>query len=133
MKQINQEEYSLIFDGACLLCSSAVHFLYKRLKDGNYKFIPSQSDIGEEYIRKYELGNMSAHTLILIHNDNVFIKSKAVFMILNDIPSYWKILGIFRVLPTKFLDWLYDRIANNRYLFFGKRNGGSCFHEIEKN
>ena len=131
MNQINNKEYVLIFDGVCMLCNSAVHFLHKRLKYSDYNFIPSESDIGKEYIKRYNLGKLTDNTLVLIVNDDIFIKSKAVFVILNDMPLLWKLLRIFKLLPSKLLDRLYDMIAKNRYLFFGNSSGESCYHEIE--
>ena len=124
-------ERILMFDGICMLCNSAVHFLHSRLKNSNYRFIPSQSEAGEEYIRKYKLDDLASSTLILIKNEQIFVKSKALFAILNDMHFLWKLLRIFSILPTIFLDWLYDRIANNRYKIFGKRTGDACYHEIE--
>ena len=133
MNKNDHYENILIFDGVCMLCNSAVHFLHERLKKSDYKFIPSQSEKGEKYIQEYKLGQLVDSSLVLINNDNIFIKSRAVFVILNDMPSHWKLLRVFEVLPTKLLDWMYDRIANNRYLIFGKKSGDACYHEIETN
>ncbi len=112
----------IIFDGICHLCSSAIQFLHKRLADQNYRFIPSQSELGEEYIAKYNLGLIISKSIVLIDNQNIFIKSDAIIEILEDIPFLFNAQKIFKFIPKNVRNWFYDRISKNRYQLFGKQN-----------
>ena len=47
-------------------------------------------------------------------------KSDAVLIIIGQMPFPWNTLRIFKFVPVVFRDWVYDRIARNRYKLFGK-------------
>ena len=109
----------IIFDGVCLLCNTAVYFLHKRLRYQNYKFVPSQSELGEEYINKYDLSKITNETIVLVRGADIFTKSDAMFEIINDMPMIWSSLKIFKFVPRKIRNRLYDLISRYRYLLFG--------------
>ncbi|MAH60160.1 MAG: hypothetical protein CMB95_04870 [Flavobacteriaceae bacterium] len=50
----------------------------------------------------------------------IYAKSKAILFIIRQLP-YVKWIGLMiQIIPRFILDFLYDRIAKNRYLWFGK-------------
>ena len=59
-------------------------------------------------------------TVLFKENDQVYTKSTAVFKIIDSIGGWIKIFKIFNLLPTKFNDWVYSKIAKNRFKYFGK-------------
>jgi len=99
-----------------------VYFLHKRLRYQNYKFVPSQSELGEEYIKKYGLGKTTSESIVVIKGEDVFTKSDAMFEIINDMPHSWSILKVFKIIPRKVRNWIYDIISKHRHIFFGKVN-----------
>ena len=48
-------------------------------------------------------------------------KSSAVIRILYDLGGFWKCVSVFKVIPIRMLDWLYDLVARNRYRWFGRQ------------
>lgn len=110
----------LIFDGICSLCKSSVGFLHEKVKNHNYKFIASQSEDGKEIIDKYHLGNLTKESIVLLKNEKIFTKSKAVLELVNDMPTKWKLFKIFIIVPNKIRDYFYDIISKYRYTIFGK-------------
>ena len=48
------------------------------------------------------------------------MRSDAILRILGGLPMPWRLGVVGRVLPGPIRDWLYDRIARNRYRLFGR-------------
>ena len=110
----------IIFDGNCVLCNTAVNFLYARLDEKEYDFIASQSNEGNELQTKYNLGTIPAHSIVLIKENNIFTKSDAVLEITNDLSFGWRLLKFFKFIPKNIRDWVYNFISKHRYKLFGK-------------
>jgi len=112
----------IIFDGVCLLCNTAVYFLHKRLRYQNYKFIPSQSELGEVYIAKFKLDKISNESIVLLKGADIFTKSEAMLEIIDDMPYIYSLLKIFKIVPKNVRNWFYDIISKNRHILIGKVN-----------
>ena len=76
----------------------------------------------EKIINKYSIDINKNDSIILISNDNVSYRSKAVFTILFYLNTFWRILLIFSVLPSPIRDLFYRIIAKSRYKIFGRNN-----------
>ena len=110
----------IIFDGNCVLCNTAVNFLYARLDEKEYDFIASQSNEGNELQIKYNLGTIPAHSIVLFKENIIFTKSDAVLEITNDLSFGWRLLKFFKFIPKNIRDWVYNFISKHRYKLFGK-------------
>jgi len=131
MKQENKK-IAVLFDGVCILCNTAVYTLNKHLDGNIYDFIPSQSPEGEKIISEYNLGKISNDSVVVITDNKVLLKSRAVMFLLKDMPVYYKVFRILNFLPAVFLDFFYDLVAKYRHLIFKRKNEGiSCNHEIK--
>lgn len=120
MSVINTKSKIIIFDGDCVLCNSAVNFLYARLDDTDYDFIASQSDEGNRLSTEYYLGTIPSHSIVLIKGNKIFTKSDAVLEITNDLSFGWRLLKFFKFIPKNIRDWVYNFISRHRYKLFGK-------------
>ena len=59
-------------------------------------------------------------TVLFKVNDQVYTKSTAVFKIINSIGGIIKLFLVFNLLPRRFNDWIYSKVAKNRFKIFGK-------------
>jgi predicted DCC family thiol-disulfide oxidoreductase YuxK len=48
-------------------------------------------------------------------------KSAAVFRVVRQMRFPWPLLCVGALIPCPAADWLYDRIARNRYAIFGRK------------
>lgn len=110
----------ILFDGNCVLCNTAVNFLFSRLDENEYDFVASQSDEGNKIIKKYNLGILPEHTIVLVKDESIFTKSDAVLEITNDLSFGWRLLKLFKFVPKNLRDWTYNLISKHRYKIFGK-------------
>lgn len=113
----------VFFDGVCILCNSFVDILLKIDTKKVLRFASLQGEPAKA------LGNLPLESLIVVEhfgtpNQKIFRASQAVFRIFNALNGFWRIFGIFSVLPGWATDWLYFLIARNRHKLFGKRS--SC-------
>jgi predicted DCC family thiol-disulfide oxidoreductase YuxK len=118
----------ILFDGVCNLCNGAVQFVLSNDPNKAFKFASLQSEFAQDFLKNHQLPTQNFDTLILIENESVFIKSKAVFKIAKYLPKYrW--LNILRFLPVSISDFFYNIVSKNRLKWFGKRE--SCWLPTE--
>ena len=115
----------IIFDGYCNFCSGAVLFILKRDPRARFRFAASQSSGGIEILESKGLGELAAHSIILIDRDRIYERSGAALRIARGLRGLWPVLYVFMLLPRGWRDAVYTRIARNRYRLFGKRE--ACF------
>lgn len=115
-------EKIILFDGECNFCDRSVQFIIKRDPKGIFKFASLQSEIGKEICKKYNVPNIDS--LVLIDNNNYYLKSSAALKICRQLKGLWKLLYIFFIIPKPIRDFAYETFAKNRYKWFGKKD--SC-------
>jgi predicted DCC family thiol-disulfide oxidoreductase YuxK len=110
----------ILFDGVCKLCSAWSKFLIKYDKSHEFKLCSVQSAEGKAILDYFGYPEDYCETMLLVDGAKSFEKSEAFFKVMNGLGWPWKAITIFKVLPLNIRDWLYDRIALNRYALFGK-------------
>ncbi|KIL35683.1 hypothetical protein SD71_12370 [Cohnella kolymensis] len=114
------EDRVILFDGVCNLCNNSVQFIIKRDPNGYYRFASLQSDIGQAYLSKYNLGGY-ADSFVLIEQDRAYLKSDAALQISKNLAGVWKVFYLFKIVPRPLRNLVYSVIAKNRYKWFGKK------------
>lgn len=121
----SQNDISIIlFDGVCNFCNSSVNKIIKYDKKNKFKFAALQSDTGKKILEKHAIDSTKIDSIILIENDNAFIKSTAVLKIAKHLSGLYPIAYGFIIIPAFVRNIVYNFIARNRYKWFGKKN--SC-------
>lgn len=119
-KPFADNEKILLFDGDCAFCSASVIFVLKNNSQKNIVFLSLQSDAGIEILNYFNLSSKNLDSLIFIENGTCHIKSKAVFSLAKYLRRWYKLLVLFKIVPTFITDFFYDFIAKNRYRIMGK-------------
>lgn len=112
----------IFYDGDCGLCHRSVLFFLKRDVDGSrFKFAPLG---GARFHREIsiEAQRQLADSVVVKGDDGELLqKSRAIFFLLNQLPSGWPWIGrIFSWLPTALTDLGYDLIAAVRLQLFAR-------------
>ena len=115
----------ILFDGVCNLCDSSVQFIIKNDKKDIFRFVSLQSKLGIE-ICNYIGVDRSKIDSIIMYNPGVayYHKSSAVLEICDELGGIYSLTSVFKILPEKIRNYIYDHIAKNRYKWYGKKE--SC-------
>ena len=62
------------------------------------------------------------NSIILIEDGLFYEKSDAFLRIVKNLDGYWPILRFIVIVPQNIRNFIYDKIAQNRYRMFGKKN-----------
>jgi predicted DCC family thiol-disulfide oxidoreductase YuxK len=109
----------VLFDGVCVLCSGWVRFLIERDQPQFFRFTPIQSAYGRALAQRLGIDAETPETNAVILGGHAYFKTDSAIQALTCVPR-WGWVRIFSILPRPVRNWLYDRIARNRYQLFGK-------------
>ena len=119
---LGQSDRVVLFDGVCRLCSAWARFLLKFDLHRRFRLVPMQSAEGQAILALFGLPLDEYETMLLVDGGRMYVKSDAILRIVKQLPSPWPALAGFRLIPRPVRDWIYDRIARNRYRLFGKND-----------
>ena len=117
---IEKNEFVVYYDGICGLCDFFVNLIVKIDSKGILKFSSLQGESGQKLLKDLNYDSDELNTVLFRANDQVYTKSTAVFRIIKTIGGLWNVFLILNLLPTSFTDFMYKKIAKNRYKLFGK-------------
>ena len=107
-----------VFDGICVLCSTGAAFLMRRDRDGRINLASAQSPLGAALYRHFGLALDDSY--LFLRDGRAFARSAGYFALFDFLGGWWRLLEAGRIVPEPVRDWLYDRVASNRYNWFGK-------------
>lgn len=114
----------VVFDGVCVLCSGFAKFILKRDRNFAFRLATAQSPLGQALYRHYGLDPDVLESNLVLADGRAHVKLDTVAVVGARLGGVWRPIGILRLVPRFAGDWLYDRIARNRYRLFGRRD--SC-------
>jgi predicted DCC family thiol-disulfide oxidoreductase YuxK len=110
----------VLFDGTCKLCNGWATFIIQQDKERRLTLSAVQSPEGQALLKWAGLPQDQFNTIVLVENERFYVRSDAMFKILAHLPARWHWLLLGRLFPKVIRDWLYDKIALNRYRIFGR-------------
>lgn len=117
---LNPSDKLILFDGVCQLCNACCNFVIQHDKHHHLKLASVQSPVGQDLLKHFGYPTDVYETMLVVAEGRCLEKSDAFFYVLKTLGYPWRLLLIFKILPRAINDWLYDRIALNRYRLFGK-------------
>ena len=112
----------ILFDGVCNLCESSVLFVIKYDKKEEFRFVSLQSDLGKKIL--HHIGMDSKHIdSIVLYEPGIayYYKSQAALEIAKSLGGIFHFGTLFRIIPNGIRNWVYDYVAKNRYVWYGKK------------
>ena len=110
----------IVFDGVCVLCSAFARFILKRDRRFAFRLVTAQSPLGQALYRHYGLVTDDFETNLVLADGRAYAKLDTVVIAGVRLGGAWRLLALLRVIPRPLADWLYDRVARNRYRLFGR-------------
>ena len=110
----------VLFDGVCKLCAAWVKFLIRFDRKHRFKLATVQSPEGQAILAWYGFPTDFYQTMLLVEGAEIYTKSAAFLRVMGRLPLPWPLACVAWPIPYFIRDWLYDRIALNRYKLFGR-------------
>ncbi|QND61257.1 thiol-disulfide oxidoreductase DCC family protein [Mesorhizobium huakuii] len=114
----------IVFDGVCVLCSGFVRMVVRLDRQERFRFATAQSPFGEALFHKHGLRTDSYETNLVLVDGLAFTKLDSFVAVMSELGWPWRAAKALLLLPRPLRDWLYNRIARNRYALFGRKD--SC-------
>jgi predicted DCC family thiol-disulfide oxidoreductase YuxK len=112
----------VVFDGVCVLCSGFAKFILKRDPACAFRLTTAQSPIGQALFRHYGLDTETLEPNLVLIDGHPYAKLDTVVAVGKRLGGGWRLLSVLRAIPRPIGDWLYDRVARNRYRLFGRHD-----------
>ncbi len=112
----------ILFDGVCNLCNGFVQFVIARDPQARLSFASLQSDAAARLLARTPLAASRGESLVFIEGGRMFTRSTAALRILRALGFPWSLGYALIAVPRPIRDWVYDRVARNRYAWFGRRD-----------
>lgn len=117
---IYSEDKLILFDGVCKLCNAWCRFILNYDKKYIFKLSSMQSEKGQAILKHLRLSTEHFESMLYIEHNIIYEKSNAFIRIVKHLPFPIKLLFLLKYIPRIFRDFIYERIAINRYKIFGK-------------
>ena len=114
-----EPEGLILYDGVCVFCSRWVRWVIARDRAGRFRFAPVQGAYGRRMAQSLGLDPDAPQSNAVIAGGMALFKSDATLAVLSSLPG-WGWTRTLVAVPRPIRDWAYDRMAANRYRFFGR-------------
>jgi len=117
----NNKSTILFFDGVCSLCNGWVDWVIQNETKHTLHFASLQGSTAQALLTAHD--RESLETLIVLHEEQKFVRSAAVIFVLEKIGGvYGALAWVLKIIPLSIRDRGYQFVARHRYQWFGKRN-----------
>lgn len=118
--RLPEAKATVFFDGECLLCNSFVDFIIRIDKASILRIAPLQGDTAQQLLPSLP-ENTEEWSIYYIEAGKIYDQSDAVLRVLRRLGGIWYWLSFALVIPRSIRNFVYRRIARNRYRWFGRR------------
>ncbi len=112
----------VFMDGDCVLCTRGARIIAKLDRAGEFRICPIQTPIGRSMLKHYGLDPEDPESWLYLVDGKAYSSLDAIIRAGTRLGGWGQTLRAFAILPLPVQDWLYRRIARNRYRFVGRTN-----------
>lgn len=123
MKDLPKDKKIILFDGVCNLCDTTVQFIIKRDRKDIFRFVPQQSDLGQQIVAHLGIDPVKTDSILLYEPGKAYyIKAEAAIQIGKALGGMYALMSVFLIFPDFIKNNVYNYIAKNRYKWYGKKS-----------
>lgn len=109
-----------VMDGECALCTMGARLIARFDRAGTIRICRSQSPLGAALLRHYGLDPGDPESWLFIADGQAHTSLDGMIRAGRHVGGAGLLLQPLRLLPRVAQDWLYRRVARNRYRLFGR-------------
>ncbi|WP_281017601.1 MULTISPECIES: DUF393 domain-containing protein [unclassified Minwuia] len=107
-------------DGECVLCTRGARMIARLDHRLGIRVCPVNSPLGQAMLAHLGLDPNDTETWVYLRDGVAHTSLAAIILLGRDIGGLGHLLAPLALLPGGAQDWLYRRIARNRYAMFGR-------------
>ncbi len=119
IEEIIQQYDIILFDEICVLCNAWAKFLIQHDTQARFKLASVQSPLGQAILNYYQMPTEHFDTMLVIKNGQASRESTAFLKVIEELGFPFSALKIGYLIPKFIRNFVYHRIALNRYRLFG--------------
>lgn len=119
---VGPKDRVVLFDGVCKLCGAWATFLIRVDREHAFKLASVQSKEGQAILEWFKLPTDHFETMVVVEGNKAFFRTTAFIRVMARLPFPWPLISVIWLIPAFVRNWLYDRVALNRYAIFGKHD-----------
>lgn len=109
-----------VMDGECTLCTVGARLIARFDKSGEFKICRAQTSLGQSLLRHYGLSPSDPESWLYIVDGHAFTSLEAMIRAGRRVGGLGWLLQPLRLMPRVLQDYLYRKLARNRYRLFGR-------------
>lgn len=109
-----------VMDGECVLCSFGARLIARFDAANEFRICRTQSSLGRALLLHYGLAPDDPESWLLLVDGRAYSSLDAMIRAGRRVGGVGLVLQPLRLLPQVVQDWLYRRLARNRYRLFGR-------------
>lgn len=107
----------VVMDGECALCSRGARMIAARDNRDEFRITTAQSPLGQALLRHYGLNPEDPESWLYLTDGRAYHSLDAIIRVGRRLGGPMRLWAVFAPFPRGMQDWLYRRIARNRYRF----------------
>ena len=117
---MNSHALVVIIDGVCVMCNKFARFVTYFNPDA--KLMWAQNESAKQFLTSVNISFEDVmRSIVVVKNDKVYRGSDAFIAVLLTMNLFFKFIACLMMLfPKPLREWVYQKVADNRYYLFGK-------------
>ena len=131
IEKIIQQHDIILFDAICVRCNGWAKFLIRYDRQSKFKLASVQSPLGKAILKYYGMSTADYSTMLVVYHGQRYVDSSTFLKVMQQLKFPFSLSNIGYLVPSIIRDFLYRRVALNRYQLFGTTS--SCLLPSQEN
>ncbi|WP_420860953.1 thiol-disulfide oxidoreductase DCC family protein [Algirhabdus cladophorae] len=111
-------------DADCALCSHGARMIHWLDRQDAFRICPVQTQLGHAILHHYNMSAEDPESWLILDQGRMYSDLDALAYLGRRTGGWGHFLRIVLIFPKPLRDWMYTRVARNRYALFGR--GDMC-------
>lgn len=117
--RFDESYWHVVMDDRCGLCAKTARRIAQADTKDRVRLVPIRSELGRSLMEHYDLNAVDPQTWLLIRDGRAYGGLTAAMNLFPSLSMWYAPLAMVHVVPARWRDRLYAKIARHRYRWFG--------------